>query len=1157
MILCFPNIDTLRLVLTSGIVPTEIALAPGQFHATDDGTLFLETEGKISKKIAAELTKLNVRGAKSMPGEGRSIVSWLEVLPVQKKAGPPELASQTPVLFELSNSEDLPIIVGEMLRLGNDRQSYRWLESTGKTQPPRVLLRVIGPPYYTLLRAIDRVETESGSSIRAYIEQAPKAWVEIGYSHPLGSQIKVAEGQAVLLRAPQEWVFLDEAPFRDVYEILQFQLPQESVAWEKTEIAQKLVVPLKLAPGNAADAAELWVLRGDAIAQLDGFVREADERTIQRLKFSIATTLHGEKVVVLRLTPSKQPPPQIQFDSVLGFRSYWKIPNLFIPTGTRLHPQLRRDAVRNLLADDTDQLVWLFPKTAGEFTPETLAEDSFRPLEDWVDYIVETAREPLVEWVQKTTFDFEHFVCGETREAKEKKDSGPKDRKPDRAEKITPTTGPTRTGKPTDSSPSGPTNMEKPIVVEARPINEWKIRRDELQNEFLGNDGSLDSPERRVLWPKLAVANSGAGDNAEAGLCWVNAMWSEAEPTAEQVAGWAGFNSESETISAADFDRRTKPSGTEFTVGEMRRFASTLYALATKPKPPAWLQGRLPELQRFIETNENKLPVRAVWLVASRLAKLTGADLLGLARVRDRLLQRLLDGGLNAELDLPYFLRTAGMKDSSRVRVVKDQLAELHKLLRIWAEKGGKSTSAVTTTDNKVTLPYIDMMFAFAYAKLGEVTPARALMDNARHLMVHENPTQDLQITTNFLFKAFRYRVEQAIAGQPHTGPLDAALLAELDEIQKKGPTAAQGSNPFSYAHYAVMRMRDLSRILEPQEKLDPYSEWMKHGDDFKVALANLPKIKDPAQLARTIRELYKNGTNGKPTADQRFSLLHASLPLSVRVGEAFSIELLTLLPDVLRGVSSGNSGIGDLATLQGKILERALTLTGHYDLRELAQTIMKEFVAIVSAKPEDQRFTIVNVVAKESLRSLRKLGMRDEVDRLLGLFQQVVLQKLDLQQLRARHGSRADYWSKVMQAELSLATGWLTYDLTQKAEPILEEARNDLLGATGTKMQVKDFAPLLQAYIVALSQQDAEVGLPALSNMFRKLDPTRVLNGFTTAKFYSRHHLTIAEEVILAVVSDDFALGPAARRWLEEDEMLVRARVHKDMRAHLATSGL
>jgi len=38
-----------------------------------------------------------------------------------------------------------------------------------------------------------------------------------------------------------------------------------------------------------------------------------------------------------------------------------------VPAGTRLHPTLRRDAVRKLLADDTDQLVWLYPGAGGGF----------------------------------------------------------------------------------------------------------------------------------------------------------------------------------------------------------------------------------------------------------------------------------------------------------------------------------------------------------------------------------------------------------------------------------------------------------------------------------------------------------------------------------------------------------------------------------------------------------------------------------------------------------------------------------------------------------------------------------------------------------------------------------------------------------------------
>ena len=70
-------------------------------------------------------------------------------------------------------------------------------------------------------------------------------------------------------------------------------------------------------------------------------------------------------------------------------------------------------------------------------------------------------------------------------------------------------------------------------------------------------------------------------------------------------------------------------------------------------------------------------------------------------------------------------------------------------------------------------------------------------------------------------------------------------------------------------------------------------------------------------------------------------------------------------------------------------------------------------------------------------------------------------------------------------------------------------------------------------------------------------MEPGRIVNSFTTSKFYSRFHLNLVEEVVLAVVSDDFALGPAARRWFDEDEYLARRRIHADMKHHLQKSGL
>jgi hypothetical protein len=497
------------------------------------------------------------------------------------------------------------------------------------------------------------------------------------------------------------------------------------------------------------------------------------------------------------------------------------------------------------------------------------------------------------------------------------------------------------------------------------------------------------------------------------------------------------------------------------------------------------------------------------------------------------------------------------LKDSSRVRAVKDQLTQLHQLIRTWADKGGKSSGVPTAADNRVTLPYIDLMFAFAFARLGEVIPARALLDAAQKAMVFEKPTDDRQITSTFLFQAFRYRVEQAIANQPHGGPLDPALLAELDLIHKRGPSTPQNNNPYSMAHYAIARLREESQILDPQENLDPYAEMTKLNDDLKKSLIDLHKQKDPAVLARTIRDLYKNGANGRATPESRFLVLLDALALSARVGESFSIELLSLVPETLRGVAAPGLAIADLLKKQGTMFERTLILAGHYDLREVAHQTVDEFIAQVKQKSEDQRFELVNIVAKECLRSLRKLGLRDEVDRLLGLLQDVVLNKQDLPTLRARFAGKPEMWSRALQTLLSLATGWLTYDLPQKAEPILQLARDEILAPTATKIQPRDFTPLAQAYIVAVAQQHAELALPALCKLFKEVDPARTTNSFTTSKFYSRFHLMLVEEVVLAVVSDDFALGAEGRRWLEEDEQLVRRRIHREMRGQLDASGL
>ena len=90
---------------------------------------------------------------------------------------------------------------------------------------------------------------------------------------------------------------------------------------------------------------------------LDALVRDSDDRLLQRLMFAVAKDPAGATTVILRTRPSKLAPPHLPLDNAVAFKPFWKLQNLFVPVGHRLHPTLRRDAVRKLLADDADTVV--------------------------------------------------------------------------------------------------------------------------------------------------------------------------------------------------------------------------------------------------------------------------------------------------------------------------------------------------------------------------------------------------------------------------------------------------------------------------------------------------------------------------------------------------------------------------------------------------------------------------------------------------------------------------------------------------------------------------------------------------------------------------------------------------------------------------------
>ena len=65
------------------------------------------------------------------------------------------------------------------------------------------------------------------------------------------------------------------------------------------------------------------------------------------------------------------------------------------------------------------------------------------------------------------------------------------------------------------------------------------------------------------------------------------------------------------------------------------------------------------------------------------------------------------------------------------------------------------------------------------------------------------------------------------------------------------------------------------------------------------------------------------------------------------------------------------------------------------------------------------------------------------------------------------------------------------------------------------------------------------------------------ISDAMTTASHYSLSQLNVIEAALLALVSDDFTMSEETRRWLDEDEYLVRRRLHADVKQALDAAGM
>ena len=1176
MIILFPEMQTLQLALTSGLIPEGVAAAPAEFATDDEGRVWVKSEIEIGPAARTDLKQLGVSFRKSLRGassDPTAVTCWPQILPLEKVSqanssqnGPTE---RTPVLFDLPESANLGEVVSEMLRLGNDRQSFRQQQTPAGV---RTLLQVKGPPYYTLLRAID--DLDGARAPRAFIEQSPRVWVQYGYRHPLADRIQPSPGTFLLLSPPSEWTAIEEGKFRDIYEALRFTIPAKPIEWEARELEQRLKVRLRLVRGGSEDPAELWVLSEKGIGQLEDLVRSSDDRLISRLAFAVGTSpeKHDDRVLVVKVRPGKEPPPVLVLDGV-ACRSYLRIPNLFLPVGHRLHPPLRRDAVKKLLAADANLDTWLLPGADGQFVPQSLPDNAFRPLADWVDYVLDTSRNALTTWMESMQFDFESFVCPDEgpdlspparqrpREA-DKREAG--SAPPRRSSKPSAAGAPARETMQGPRKPTAPARRRTAAVL---PPSELQLKLETLEEEFRRMPGPLDSPERVPIWRELGELHLALGHKSEGAICHVNGLWEQPAFPEEWIADWFEGETGTEQSSPLAGDEFQSAISAERPTPVQLNLIAVHLIRAAYGRTPALenLRDQLGRIFKQLERFESFLPMKVAWLAWLGYVRLSGNDLLTLARTRDRMLERLHQQGPSPELDLPSFLRSTGPGQGGPVRFVQEAMRNLRERVQNWIQR---ELSDRSTTGKGQTAAYADLMLAYGLARVGLARECQELLEKTERQLLSK---KNANLVHEWLFDAFRFRITQAREGKSRAGSLPEELMKPLVE-----------KTIDSNLVYIIDSLRAKSKILQPYEQVSAQTRFLSslNHSSLQADVEHLSDIENRVELAARVRELLDEHGGEMPLSNPQEAqpklplgsttaqvpnhhvLLSALLPYSPRLGEAHANELLNEVHPVLEALANPSQ--------QAVLLDKALFVAAHFGQAIYVRQYVEQLHSLFESAGSSETAGVFGILLGQSFRGLRKLGMRDEISSLLDHMDRLIEagrfesppesapKRKKAKSVKSKPEEEQELARKMdaMTLRLNLASGWFYFGNDERAHAILDEVGAFLYQEKSLRHHLR--RALVRQYASALEHAPMEVAIPKLEEIFEKL--SGITKGFGAGiqdNYYAYELLEIVESVVLALVSDDMTLDPKARRLMEELEFSIRKRIHRDMDQARRDSGV
>lgn len=1148
--LFFPNLTALRLALSSGLVPAAIARAPAAAGFDSYGRLWLELAELPPRDSLAALSRVGVQvlGTTGIPTE--PIRSWAEVLPLNPSS-PVDPAG--PVLFVLPDRA-LARFCARLRRSCRHSPTAR-LHDGGSTLFAWALLDVPSEP---ILAECE----ETGTVVEPFIEQAPGIWTRRGWRHPVPEYLSVPPGELLLLR-PGKVVSAMAATLPD-REPDEFSLPAMPTRVSGEHPAGPTIpVRLRLTRCPDSERETLWVISGDHAAEFWEFCAYSDERVTRRLEVATVSSAQGTRVVVR--TTGKRAPIVFPFPAV-GFAVDSRTPGLFVPASQAVRPALRARELASVLGITPDRNVWVESR-GGAFTAHAVDNTLFSPAADVVEYSA-----PPVEAlaIQPRAMP---FALAQLPSVRSEAPSGLPLVGPALPLAVTLPPDPVEAAGPRRSEPgwlyrsllrlfgrfrAERTQASEPARAEERPRapqdtvgrklaspdallhgHDWAARRRELEQRLFQELPTLGPDGRATRWADLAGVYTTTGNPNDAAVCWMNAVWESPSPSDEWLEQW--FLSECRAAKLPDHSR-----GLERWLSEPGRpgVGRVIAAYTTRaglsPTPPAELPAALPRVLGFLDHHFDDLPLRAAWLARLAATHLCDGDALGLARWRDRVLSRLAERGPGLDLDEPSFLRFHGTASAERFQTAREWLIRVSEPALAWVRRHGRNSQLQWVgldAEVESTIAYSQFMMAWGLGCLGERTKAKEWAARARKILTrspgpHIDPAAPILLGDMFL-----HRVREAQEGRPSKVGWPPELSTRLDGLAEP------------HARYSIDRLRQRSRILEPLERVRPFngldlkSFW--GNDQLGERLFVLAEHPDPSNAGDEAESLLRLCAETPGTATIPRIVL-TLLEVSPWLDSSTVLRVIDLLPTAVDWTEAWLAGgrwdnqerAGRLLQRQAQMIEAACSSASSFPPSLAGPAISQLLDRLIASGPELRKPLVA--AAGSIFRCLRRLGLRAEADSLM--------QFLD----PGEHDTHSHSTRPIIE-RLGLATGWFIAGNEDAGNRVLNDAREALYLAG--EINLRGRTELAIACTETLGFAPPRIAHGRLEEIFQRLGPVEVNS--STNRYFTLKPLQLIDSVVRSVVTDEFILGSAVRSWLDDDEFLIRGRVHRDLGMMLSQQGI